>query len=328
MPWTTLGSTVKRTQRPIGEFLGQCVCVACAIFGLVLAFYLYFSGIVLDAFYSKKYMWNFSVTVTLVIFIFMGKLISYSFASISKKSTAFILRQFDSMCLGLAGLAMTLTNYHYDRSGYFSDICVQTTVKVMAAKLATVFYCITAFSSIFQYTSWLEAVCLIFLYALANAPLIHKICFNDSYVEYCVNVILISLCILTVLVYISNIPRNDFYKKNGFRQGCPQCDLLLFAMMTVYVYATFNDFCRRKNVLDKFSFENTFVSVWDTFALSTLVIMTMFCFAAFSLTVLADRKRGYQRDQKIHSEFGVFLYCLKRFLCNDIDYIPGQVINV
>ncbi|XP_062609786.1 uncharacterized protein LOC134271601 [Saccostrea cucullata] len=328
MPLTTLAPTVKRMQRPTEDFLGQCICVICAIFGLVVSFHLYFSEIVMDAFYSKKYMWNFTVTVTLFIFIFIGKLVSYFFVSTSKKSTVFIFRQFDSMCLGLAGLAMTLTNYHYDWSGYFSDICVQTTVKVVAAKLATAFYCTTAFSSIFQYASRLESVFVVVLYAVANVPLIHKFSNTDSFVEICVNVIFITLCILTLMVYISNVTRNDFYTKIGFRQGYPECDILLFATITVYVYEIVDDFCRRKNNINNLIFENKFVSVWDTFALSTLVIMTMFCFAAFSLSLLAEKKSGYQLNQKIRSEFGMFLYCLRRFLCNDIDYSPGQVINV
>ncbi|XP_048770669.1 uncharacterized protein LOC125676850 [Ostrea edulis] len=329
MPWTKLTSSVNRAEHTSDDFFGRPLLIAWAALCLVISFYIYYSGIVMEASYSRKFAWNFSVTVALFLYVFIGKLASYLFGTTSRNSTAFIFKQFDSISLGLAALGMTLTNYHYDQSGYFSEIYLQTAAKILAAKLVIAFYCTSAFSSIFQYTSWLEITCAVTLYVLANAPVVYKLCNYVSYEEYFVSAILVFLCSLTLLVYISNI----FNKKSGFRQGCPLCDVLLFMTMTAHVYATVDDFCLRwKSKLFDFNVENKFVTVWDTCALSSWVIMAIFWFTAFSQTIFAPRIKGVQFNPKMSSFFGILLYHLKRFLCSNIyvhiHYATNEIINV
>uniref|UniRef100_K1QKD5 Uncharacterized protein n=1 Tax=Magallana gigas TaxID=29159 RepID=K1QKD5_MAGGI len=106
----------------------------CAVTGLFTSCYLYFTYIVAEAFYSRKYMWNFSVTMALYVFIFIGKLFRYRLTDTSRRSTFITLIQFDSMCLALAGLGMAITNYHYDRSGLYGNKYLQTVAKLLVAK--------------------------------------------------------------------------------------------------------------------------------------------------------------------------------------------------
>uniref|UniRef100_A0A8W8J741 Uncharacterized protein n=1 Tax=Magallana gigas TaxID=29159 RepID=A0A8W8J741_MAGGI len=114
--------------------LGFYFLSTCAVTGLFISCYLYFTYIVAEAFYSRKYMWNFSVTMALYVFIFIGKLFRYRLTNTSRRSTFITIMQFDSMCLALVGLGMAITNYHYDRSGLYGNKYLQTVAKLLVAK--------------------------------------------------------------------------------------------------------------------------------------------------------------------------------------------------
>lgn len=144
--------------------LGFYFLSTCAVTGLFTSCYLYFTYIVAEVLYSRKYMWNFSVTMALYVFIFIGKLFRYRLTDTSRRSTFITLMQFDSMCLALAGLGMAITNYHYDRSGLYGNKYLQTVAKLLVAKLVSAFYFTSSLNLMYENAVWLEIVSIVFLY--------------------------------------------------------------------------------------------------------------------------------------------------------------------
>lgn len=310
--------------------LGSYFLSTCAVTGLFTSCYLYFTYIVAEVFYSRQYMWNFSVTMTLYVFIFIGKLFRYSLTETSRKSTYITLIQFDSMCLALAGLGMAISNYHYDQSGLYGNKYLQTVAKLLVAKLVTAFYFTSSLNLMYENTVWLELVSIVFLYTIANVPLLHKICQDFLLGDNTTNVILLSLCILTIASYGSNLSRNRLHKTFGIRQGCPLCDMLLFATLTVYVYIKVTFFYQHQSELLEFQSDILHVSVWDTVGLSTLVIIIMLCWTAFFQFVFT-RTAMDRSPNMIHTKLGNIVHHFKRFLCSDVQcifYASNQIIKV
>lgn len=309
--------------------LGFYFLSTCAVTGLFTSCYLYFTYIVAEVLYSRKYMWNFSVTMALYVFIFIGKLFRYRLTDTSRRSTFITLIQFDSMCLALAGLGMAITNYHYDRSGLYGNKYLQTVAKLLVAKLVPAFYFTSSLNLMYENAVWLEIVSIVFLYTIANVPLLHKICQDFSLGDNTTNVILLSLCILTITAYSSNLLRNRLHQTFGIRQGCPLCDILLFATLTVYVYIKVTCFHQHQNELLEFPPDNLYVSVWDTVGLSTFVIIIMLCWTAFFQFVFT--RTAINRSPNVHSKLGNIAHYFKRFLCSDVQCIffaSNQIIKV
>ena len=303
--------------------------VTCAVTAFLCTFYLYHACVTAEDVYPRKYLLNFSVSVGLFLFIFLGKLLRYYLTVTTEQSTKFILIQIDSMCLALGGFGMTLVNYYYDHSGYFSDQNLQFAAKILAAILVIAFYCTSTLNLIFQNAVWLELLCIVSLYILANIPIVYKICNDIQTVDFNYNnLILMSLCILVVIAYSSNVLDERSFEMCGLRQGCPLWDILLFETLTVFVSVTVDEFSRHQDDLLKL---NSSASLWDTLGLSTLVILVMLCLNVFFENVYIANTRNNLFDSKIPTQFGTLVSNFKTFLGSDVQCVffgSEQIIKV